>query len=85
MNIAIVFATEYEDSDESTIGNLKNAAHQKETQPGIYRNLTFGTEHTEYEPCIAELLELGMRIFTGEFWYLGEENWNETIVYSGKF
>lgn len=61
------------------------AAHLKETQPGIYRNMKFGTGHTEYETCIAELLEQGVRMFTGEFWYLGEENWNDTIVYAGKF
>lgn len=61
------------------------AAHLKETQPGIYRNMTFGTGHTDYEICISELIEQGVRMFTGEFWYLGEKAWYDTIVYAGKF
>ncbi len=61
------------------------AAHLKETEPGVYRNMQFGTGHTEYEICISELLAQGVRMFTGEFWYLGEEDWFENIKRAAAF
>lgn len=61
------------------------AVHLKETAPGIYRNMDFGTGHTEYTVCIEKLLEQGVRIFTGEFWYQGEENYKEKIKNANKF
>lgn len=45
------------------------ALHLKETQPGVYRDLRFGTGHTEYEPCIQAAVRMGVRLFTGEFWH----------------
>ncbi|MGB4406446.1 MAG: L-ribulose-5-phosphate 3-epimerase [Sphaerochaeta sp.] len=61
------------------------AAHLKETKPGVYRNMRFGTGHTEYVPCISELFMQGVRMFTGEFWYLGEEDWQDNVRNSGVF
>lgn len=62
------------------------AAHLKETSPGIYRELAFGSGgHTEYVPCIKQLWSLGVRIYTGEFWYLGEADYMKTLRSSSAF
>ena len=62
------------------------AAHLKETLPGVYRDMHFNTGgHTEYIPCIRELLRQGVRMFTGEFWYHGEENYQEIICEASAF
>lgn len=61
------------------------AGHLKETVSGVYRNRSFGDGHTEYIPCIAELWRQGVRMFTGEFWYLGEENYRDTLCRSSAF
>jgi predicted hexulose-6-phosphate isomerase len=61
------------------------AAHLKETKPGVYRNMRFGCGHTEYESCITELLRDGVRMFTGEFWYLGEDDWLGNVKASAVF
>lgn len=45
------------------------AAHLKETVPGRYREVPFGKGHTDYVKDICKLKELGVRMFTGEFWY----------------
>lgn len=45
------------------------AAHLKETVPGRYREVPFGEGHTDYVKDIRKLKELGVRMFTGEFWY----------------
>ena len=62
------------------------AAHLKETLPGVYRDMRFNTGgHTDYVPCIRELLRQGVRMFTGEFWYHGEENYKEIISEASAF
>lgn len=61
------------------------AAHLKETKPGIYRNVPFGTGHTDYAACIAALYAQGVRTFTGEFWDAGEKNWQQTLTASAQF
>lgn len=62
------------------------AAHMKETRPGIYRDMFFGCGgHTEYLPCAKELLRQGVRMFTGEFWYHGEENYIERLEAASAF
>lgn len=55
------------------------ATHLKETLPGIYRELRFGEGHSEYEKNLRLLKELGVRMFVGEFWYVGSETWKEDI------
>lgn len=65
----------------SVIDDLKTgnghiiAAHLKETIPGHYREITFGTGHTDYVNDIQCLKDMGVRMFTGEFWYTGQDNW----------
>lgn len=61
------------------------AAHLKETKPDTYRNMEFGTGHTEYERCIRALYGMGVRIFTGEFWYMGENEPAETLTSASEF
>lgn len=61
------------------------AAHLKETKPGHFRNLDFGVGHTDYQSCIKSLIKQNVRLFVGEFWYLGEENWFDKIVAANRF
>lgn len=61
------------------------AAHLKETVPGVYRNRTFGDGHTEYIPCIRALYAQGVRMFTGEFWHLGQEDYMHTLRAANAF
>lgn len=55
------------------------AVHLKETVPGKFREITFGTGHVNFEDIIKKSWELGVRKFTAEFWYTGNENWKEVI------
>ena len=63
------------------------AVHLKETKPGLYRDMNFGdpTGHTEYVRCIKAALEMGVRIFTGEFWYHDGQDYRKVISDSNKF
>lgn len=61
------------------------ACHLKDTVPGKYRDIKFGDGSVEFEKVIKEAWELGVRRFTGEFWYHGEENWQNDIKEANKF
>lgn len=61
------------------------ALHLKETQSGVYRDLRFGTGHTEYEPCIQAAVQMGVRLFTGEFWHHEGEDHLEEIRRANQF
>ncbi|MDY3006700.1 L-ribulose-5-phosphate 3-epimerase [Anaerococcus porci] len=62
------------------------AAHLKETNPGIYRDMEFGSGgHTEYERCIKELKNQNVALYTGEFWNHGEENYKDIIKNAYEF
>lgn len=61
------------------------AAHLKETKPNIFRNLTFGEGHTDYPQLINELISQGVRLFVGEFWYNGEEDWQQRLSNASAF
>jgi L-ribulose-5-phosphate 3-epimerase len=61
------------------------AAHLKETKPGLFRNLMFGQGHTNYEVCLTELINQGVRLFVGEFWYLDNDDWKENIERAYQF
>lgn len=61
------------------------AGHLKETAQGEYRNRIFGDGHTEYVPCVKELWRQGVRMFSGEFWYLGEKDYMSTLKSASVF
>lgn len=59
-------------------GNLV-AMHLKETIPGRYREVPYGTGHVNFEQAIKTAWKLGIRRFVTEFWYLGAENWRQDL------
>lgn len=61
------------------------AAHLKETLPGCYRNLSYGEGHTDYIAAIRTLYGMGVRMFTGEFWYQGKSCWRRDISDAATF
>lgn len=61
------------------------ASHLKETVPGKYREIPFGTGHTEFVKNIKTLKRLGVRMFVGEFWYVNNEDWEDVVKNAGIF
>lgn len=59
-------------------GNI-TSMHLKETLPGRYREVPYGTGHVDFEAAIRKAWQMGIRRYVTEFWYLGEENWNEEL------
>lgn len=84
-NAAVLYGTDVVDDLRSGRGHIY-AAHLKETRPGVYRDMAFGSGgHTEYSRCIEQLWDQGVRMFTGEFWYLGSETYVQDIQDAARF
>jgi len=61
------------------------AVHLKESKPGHYREIPFGEGHVDFSKVIKTFIDQGVRRFTGEFWYVGQNNWKEDIEFANKF
>jgi L-ribulose-5-phosphate 3-epimerase/hexulose-6-phosphate isomerase len=61
------------------------AAHLKETKPGIYREVPYGTGHVNFEEAAAVTKKLGVELFVGEFWHKGEADWREILSRNNAF
>ncbi|MGN2368666.1 L-ribulose-5-phosphate 3-epimerase [Clostridium cagae] len=83
-NATLNYETTVIDDFETGRGHIA-AVHLKETVPGKFREITFGTGHVNFEEVINKSWELGVRKFTAEFWYVGNDDWKQVIKDTKKF
>lgn len=69
---------------ESGRGRLA-AVHLKETRPGIFREVPYGEGHVDFEGGCRKALDLGVRLFVGEFWHTGEAGWRDILRANNAF
>ncbi len=61
------------------------AMHLKETVPGKYREIPFGTGHVDFQQVADVAFHLGVRRFVGEFWYKEGTDWAQIQKDACKF
>lgn len=61
------------------------AAHLKEIIEGHYREIPFGTGDTRYDEALEVLAAQGVRMFTGEFWYIGSPKWQADLAFANAY
>lgn len=61
------------------------ALHLKETVPGVFREVPFGTGHVDFTAIARKAYELDVRTFVGEFWYTGSDHWREDLASANRF
>lgn len=83
-NAAVEYGTTVPEDLRTGMGHLA-AVHLKETVPGKFREIPFGTGHTDFSTLIQLCLDMGVRRFTAEFWHVGEENWMEVMKMANQF
>lgn len=83
-NATLNYGTTVIDDFETGRGHIA-AVHLKETVPGKFREITFSAGHVNFEEVIKKSWELGVRKFTAEFWYVGNEDWKQVIKDTKKF
>lgn len=77
-NAALEYGIGVIDDFEKGRGHI-SAVHLKETVPGKFREIEFGTGHVNFEEVIKKSWEMGIRKYTAEFWYTGNDNWKDVI------
>ena len=61
------------------------AAHLKETVPGKFREIPYGTGQVDFPAAIVQLYKQGVRRYVAEFWYCGEEDWEDIVKNNRNF
>lgn len=82
-NAAVNYGKDVNNDLETGRGKLV-AMHLKETVPGKFREIPFGTGHVDFENGIKKAWELGVRRFVTEFWYTGNPNWQDDLNFAVK-
>lgn len=82
-NAAVSYGKDVNNDLETGRGKLV-AMHLKETIPGKFREIPFGTGHVDFENGIKKAWELGVRRFVTEFWYTGNSNWQDDLNFAVK-
>lgn len=82
-NAAVTYGKPVNNDLETGRGKLV-AMHLKETVPGKFREIPFGTGHVDFENGIKKAWELGVRRFVTEFWYTGNPNWQDDLNFAVK-
>ena len=77
-NAAVTYGTDVYEDIRSGAGHTV-AMHLKETVPGKFREIHFGTGHVDFRKTIDTAWEIGVRRFVTEMWYVGQNNWKEDI------
>ena len=55
------------------------ALHMKETLPGKFREIPYGTGHVNFEAFAEKAWDMGVRKYVTEFWYTGNPDWKEEL------
>ena len=61
------------------------AVHLKETVPGKYREIPFGTGHVDFSKITKKAWSMGMRRYVGEFWYKEGTDWRKELSFANDF
>lgn len=82
-NAAVSYGTDVLEDIRSGAGHLC-AVHLKETVPGVFREVPFGTGHVDFASVISQTWELGVRKYVTEFWYTGNPQWKDDLDFAVK-
>jgi len=61
------------------------AMHLKETVPGKFREIPYGKGHVDFDNALKQACDMGVNLYVGEFWYVGNEDWQYQLKYASKF
>jgi L-ribulose-5-phosphate 3-epimerase len=83
-NASLLYGKDVAEDMEIGRGHIM-AVHLKETVPGKYREIPFGTGHVDFAKVVNKSWELGVRRFVTECWYVGEKDWQQGLVRTNAF
>lgn len=78
-NASVLYGTDVLSDLRTGLGHI-SAMHLKETLPGIYREVPYGTGHVNFTAAIRMAMSMGVRMYVGEFWDTGSPCWEENLA-----
>lgn len=82
-NAAKTYGTNVLDDLKTGAGHVV-AMHLKETVPGVFREVPFGTGHVDFQAAIKTAWEIGIRKYVTEFWYTGNPEWKNDLQFANR-
>jgi L-ribulose-5-phosphate 3-epimerase len=83
-NAACIYGHAVLDDLQSGKGHLA-AMHLKESVPGQYRDIPYGTGHVDFTSAIKTARNMGVKLFVGEFWYNPDTDWQQQLTFANQF
>lgn len=80
-NASVTYGTDVLEDLKMGSGHI-TSMHLKETVPGKFREIPFGTGHVDFDAMVKTAWEIGIRKFVTEFWYTGSEKWKEDLTFA---
>ncbi|MGN0408861.1 MAG: L-ribulose-5-phosphate 3-epimerase [Candidatus Fimousia sp.] len=80
-NASVTYHTNVLEDLKKGMGHI-TSMHLKETVPGKFREIPFGTGHVDFDEMIQMAWGMGIRKFVTEFWYTGNEKWKEDLSFA---
>lgn len=80
-NAAVTYGNSVLADMDTGAGHLA-AVHLKETVPGKFREILFGTGHVDFPAVIHKAWKLGVRRYVTEFWYVGNPAWRDDLHFA---
>lgn len=71
--------------DLASGGGHLAALHLKETRPGVFREVPYGDGHVDFAALVSCAADMGVRMYVGEFWYTGGEDWRGILRQNNRF
>ncbi len=83
-NAALSSGNSLTEDMESGRGHIA-AMHLKETLPGKFREIPYGSGHVDFKQAFSIVSGMGVALFVGEFWHTGNRDWKEQLIRSNTF
>jgi len=83
-NAALIYNDDVAEDLQRGKGHIV-AVHLKETVPGKYREIPYGTGHVDFETVIKTSWELGVRRYVAEFWFLEGQDYKAELKNASQF
>ncbi|MCI6085214.1 MAG: L-ribulose-5-phosphate 3-epimerase [Selenomonas sp.] len=83
-NASLIYGKSVASDMETGRGHIV-AVHLKETVPGKYREIPFGTGHVDFATITKKAWSLGVRRYVAELWYKEGTDWQQVITDAATF
>ena len=83
-NAAVAAGKNVLDDMETGRGHLV-AVHLKETVPGVYREVPYGTGHVDFGAITRKAMSMGVRRYLAEFWFDPKTDWRDALHGNNSF